>query len=308
MLKRIVVLSFVVLISGASAHEHLLSEKEAIKAVIEKETTGWANRNFETWSSAWQHSDDVMAVFVSPGSYSETIGWDELSANMKWQFENYPAAITDRVARENFVIRVDGAVAWVTFEQFRWREGSGERTHSREQRSLVKDNGRWKIASLTTIYDDRFEPSPETVESTINTAGYQLLSLDKLEEAIAVFELNVALFPDSWNVYDSLGEAYMKAGETGLAIENYSWSVQLNPNNKNGAAILKKLTRENESFGRPQGGPLCEKRVGEYATNDRAYQVRNELQQKGYEAWIKYHGSFLSGTRTYVVFAMLPCE
>lgn len=56
-----------------------------------------------------------------------------------------------------------------------------------------------------------------------------------------MFKLNVALFPDSFNVYDSLGEAYMVAGERELAIKNYKKSLELNPNNTNAAKMLKKI-------------------------------------------------------------------
>jgi Flp pilus assembly protein TadD len=62
-----------------------------------------------------------------------------------------------------------------------------------------------------------------------------------MKEAIEVFRLNVELFPDSWNVYDSLGEAYMNKGDTKLAIDNYKKSVELNPNNTAGIEALKKL-------------------------------------------------------------------
>ncbi|MCK4226548.1 tetratricopeptide repeat protein [candidate division WOR-3 bacterium] len=55
-----------------------------------------------------------------------------------------------------------------------------------------------------------------------------------------MFKLNVALFPDFFNVYDSLGEAYMVAGEKELAIKNYKKSLELNPNNADAAEILKK--------------------------------------------------------------------
>jgi cytochrome c-type biogenesis protein CcmH/NrfG len=55
--------------------------------------------------------------------------------------------------------------------------------------------------------------------------------------------LNVALYPRSWNVYDSLGEAYMNHGEKELAIQNYEKSLQLNPQNEKGAATLQKLKR-----------------------------------------------------------------
>jgi len=78
-------------------------------------------------------------------------------------------------------------------------------------------------------------------ERELNGLGYQLLELKKLREAIAVFSLNVETYPQSFNVYDSLGEAYMANGDKDLAIANYQKSVQLNPQNANGIAMLKKL-------------------------------------------------------------------
>jgi tetratricopeptide (TPR) repeat protein len=78
-------------------------------------------------------------------------------------------------------------------------------------------------------------------EQEINTLGYKLLRGDKTNDAIEIFKLNVSEHPKSWNVYDSLGEAYMKKGQTGLAIENYRKSLELNPNNENGKDMLKKL-------------------------------------------------------------------
>jgi len=78
-------------------------------------------------------------------------------------------------------------------------------------------------------------------EQEINTLGYMLLRDDKTAEAIEIFKLNVSEHPGSWNVYDSLGEAYMKQGERELAVGNYQKSLELNPNNENGKAMLKKL-------------------------------------------------------------------
>jgi cytochrome c-type biogenesis protein CcmH/NrfG len=48
-------------------------------------------------------------------------------------------------------------------------------------------------------------------------------------------------YPQSGNVYDSLGEAYMKAGQKELAIQNYEKSLQLEPKNENAIEMLKKL-------------------------------------------------------------------
>ncbi|HWA07587.1 MAG TPA: hypothetical protein VG961_13620, partial [Ignavibacteria bacterium] len=80
-------------------------------------------------------------------------------------------------------------------------------------------------------------------ENTINGIGYYALNKKNFDGAIAIFSLNVDLYPDSWNVYDSLGEAYLMAGNTMSAIENYKRSVELNPDNKNGKKILENLTK-----------------------------------------------------------------
>lgn len=78
-------------------------------------------------------------------------------------------------------------------------------------------------------------------EGEMNNAGYELLQAGKVKEAIEVFKLNVKAFPKSANVYDSLGEAYMKDGNKALAIENYKKSVELNPGNQGAIDMLKKM-------------------------------------------------------------------
>jgi len=67
------------------------------------------------------------------------------------------------------------------------------------------------------------------------------LSAKRVKDAIEVFKLNVEEHPQSWNTYDSLGEAYVIDGNTELAIKNYERSLELNPENKNGIEQLKKL-------------------------------------------------------------------
>jgi tetratricopeptide (TPR) repeat protein len=78
-------------------------------------------------------------------------------------------------------------------------------------------------------------------EATVNRIGYALLRGKRIKDAIEVFAQNVADHPDSWNVHDSLGEAYAADGQTALAIQSYETSLKLNPDNKGGAEALKKL-------------------------------------------------------------------
>jgi CubicO group peptidase (beta-lactamase class C family) len=81
-------------------------------------------------------------------------------------------------------------------------------------------------------------------DSELNTLGYQLLRQGNTKAAIAVFNLNVEAFPTEWNVYDSLGEAYLADGNRELAIKNYRRSVALNPANRSGVDTLAKLGAE----------------------------------------------------------------
>jgi tetratricopeptide (TPR) repeat protein len=79
-------------------------------------------------------------------------------------------------------------------------------------------------------------------ENQMNRLGYDLLyGTRQPQDAIAVFQLNVEDFPESFNVYDSLGEAYTVNGDKELAIKNYQKSIELNPNITNGVETLKKL-------------------------------------------------------------------
>jgi tetratricopeptide (TPR) repeat protein len=81
-------------------------------------------------------------------------------------------------------------------------------------------------------------------EARINTLGYSFLREKKLPEAIAYFKLNAEFYPQSWNVYDSLGDAYMANGDKELAIANFKKSLEMNPKNTHGAEMLKKLTTQ----------------------------------------------------------------
>jgi len=78
-------------------------------------------------------------------------------------------------------------------------------------------------------------------EAELNTLGYWLLGKGRPDDAIAVFRLNVEMFPAAFNPYDSLGKAYLARGDTALAIQNYRRSVELNPNNAGGVEALRKL-------------------------------------------------------------------
>ena len=77
-------------------------------------------------------------------------------------------------------------------------------------------------------------------EDDLNGMGYELIKKFPAD-AVELFKLNVELYPQSYNVYDSLGEGYMDIGDNKQAIENYEKSLKLNPKNTNAEDMIKKM-------------------------------------------------------------------
>ncbi len=105
------------------------------------------------------------------------------------------------------------------------------------------------IQSALSYYKEiKDSDSYQLNENEMNVAGYQLLQSGRTKEAASIFKLNVEAFPNSYNTYDSYGEAVLALGDTTKAIENYTKSVKLNPGNENGLKTLNKLGVNTDTF------------------------------------------------------------
>jgi beta-lactamase regulating signal transducer with metallopeptidase domain len=78
-------------------------------------------------------------------------------------------------------------------------------------------------------------------EGEFNTLGYVFLFNKKVDEALTVFKVNVKMYPDSWNVYDSLGEGLLVVGKYDKSRKYYEKSIAMNPENENGKKMLAKI-------------------------------------------------------------------
>jgi CubicO group peptidase (beta-lactamase class C family) len=137
------------------------------------------------------------------------------------------------------------ALAWINYESYK-----------SPARTLLKNIETKGVEVALREYREwrKGRPSGEVLdEGRMNGLGYELLySWKRPKDAIEVFKLNVEDYPQSFNVYDSLGEAYAVNGDTEPAIKNYERSIELNPNNTGGIEALKKL-RE----GKPAGNGIA---------------------------------------------------
>ena len=78
----------------------------------------------------------------------------------------------------------------------------------------------------------------------LNDLGYYFLNRNQVSEAISIFEFAIKLHPNNDNLWDSLGETYMKAGNKAQAIKNYKKALELNPDLETAKSALQKLEME----------------------------------------------------------------
>lgn len=99
-------------------------------------------------------------------------------------------------------------------------------------------------------WNEARELGPETVnldESELNTLGYDYLQMGRVDEAIAVFEMNRDLYPETANVYDSLGDGLKAAGRTEDARSMYAKAVSIAEANGDPDSLLSAFRANLES-------------------------------------------------------------
>ncbi len=80
-------------------------------------------------------------------------------------------------------------------------------------------------------------------ESELNKAGYQLLESGDHQNAIFVFQLITAFYPDSVNAWFNLAEGHFKAVQKDKAIEFYNKVIAMDPDGITGRNASKMLKR-----------------------------------------------------------------
>jgi CubicO group peptidase (beta-lactamase class C family) len=132
---------------------------------------------------------------------------------------------------ENIRLRLDDSEREVTMTL-----GGGEtrKAHRLDDGARVPilelDDGRYDAALGDYLQLQRTTPnSPALDENFLNWLGLEQLWRKQYDKAIALLRVNVALYPDSMNGYDSLGEAYVRAGDRKQAIATFEASLAAMP-------------------------------------------------------------------------------
>jgi tetratricopeptide (TPR) repeat protein len=228
-----------------------------IKEIIESvaRVYGWHNRVKPEYEKATIQPNTAMAMV---GRYNYQ-GSPYLLAYIKEKFwlntgSFLPAELTP-VGDNRFICRGLGLEVEFTPAKLGFKKPWATRVHPDELANQMADSEKLPIE---WIREGKFEralaeyqqlkkdhpDAPAVNEQRLNTLGYQLLGIKKIDNAIEVFRINMILYPKAFNTWDSLGEAYMNKGESELAIESYQKSLELNPGNTGAADMIEKIKAE----------------------------------------------------------------
>ena len=125
-------------------------EKQAILERLNNETKDAFQRDYEAWTKNWVHDPSTSKVYMNfvDSTFSESIGWKEISQFVKTFIEEHPEPEPVPKLLDKINVRLYKNGAWVTYEQ-----QDSIRGLKRETRLMEKINGEWKIAGMqTTIY------------------------------------------------------------------------------------------------------------------------------------------------------------
>ncbi len=95
--------------------------------------------------------------------------------------------------------------------------------HRMQLEAVIQERG---VAFLTANVDSLMQEYKVTNDGVLNQVGYGFLGDEAFDDAIAVFRLNVKLFPHAANCYDSLAEAYMTSGQNAEAVKHYKIALE----------------------------------------------------------------------------------
>lgn len=125
-------------------------EKAAILLTLNNETKAAFQRDYEAWKDHWIHDPSITKTYIdfAEDTFSESVGWDEISQFVKTFIEEHPNPEPIPKLVDDIDVRLYKNGAWVIYEQ-----QDSLRGLKRETRLMEKENGQWKIAGMqTTIY------------------------------------------------------------------------------------------------------------------------------------------------------------
>lgn len=229
---------------------HMIPEKDAWTIIFSK--------NYYSWGSFfYTEAEDALRIKVTPqtcemqdwlGYYFSNPTASSVTFELRWEKLRVPVLVEVDVPETVFqsmqkeLVHINGFF-WQGYNQAaaycvsnnihldiaeKWLEKSIS-----IQKNFTNLTTKSKLKALQNNSTESEKLAKEAMdladEAQLNSYGYQLLAQNKNAEAINIFSLNVKRYPASWNVYDSLAEAYELGGNKKSALSNYKIALSKAP-------------------------------------------------------------------------------
>jgi hypothetical protein len=134
-------------------------ESAEVARVIREETESYYRRDTAAWKGTWVQDSTAIRTFITSGSYSVALGWDKFGPGTVESMRRDPAPQAARVDRSNYVSRIDGALAWAEYDERTITPTDSVPLLARQNRILVKRDGRWRILSAGSFVGSTYGPA-----------------------------------------------------------------------------------------------------------------------------------------------------
>lgn len=233
----------------------------SIHALVgEKEWTVIFNSDIDSWGSFFYEAEnDVLRLKVTPqkGEFKEWLSfsfdkftpssteldlqWGDIKIPLSIEFDEHKITLdTYRKELTNLQgfnqaawgaaamyclqnkINLEEAMAWV--DKALGMNGGNNFNNNSVKAGLLTEMGKKEEADKLMK-----KTLDSATEAELNNYGYQLMNQGNLDDAIEIFKVNINKNPDSWNVYDSLGEALNNKGDKKNSKDNYETAYDKAP-------------------------------------------------------------------------------
>lgn len=229
---------------------HMIPGEKQWQVLFSTNSTSWG-------SFSYDETEDALRVSVRPqkAAYQEVmqfrfdhltsdggivvLHWDELEVPFEFEVDTHAVTLA-KIRRD---LRSTPGFSWMGWESAasycQQHNINHEEALEWADRALSMDENfstlRTKAGLLEQMgkTDEAMELAEKSAdygnEQQVNGLGYQLMGRGEIDRALELFEKNTRDHPDSWNVWDSLGEGQATKGLTEEAIANYSKALEMAP-------------------------------------------------------------------------------
>ncbi|HEY1871150.1 MAG TPA: hypothetical protein VGG71_08835, partial [Chitinophagaceae bacterium] len=145
-MRNILTIALCVFFSVLTKANAQKADEDAIKKVIQQETSSYFKKDYDKWADTWAKDSADFIFRAGPSGQSTLMGWNAISAAYKTDINNMSSAMDDAdmatyMNKTDFNIYISGNMAVATFKE-------GNKMPATESRTLVKQNSAWKILNM----------------------------------------------------------------------------------------------------------------------------------------------------------------